>query len=90
MISASKTTYNDYNLKILRPKVKKNIKNLRKKFCEFPPRRITSFIILMKGALRFSWLHKQKRQAFDVIQILIFSNTQYVSGLINPDCNPFC
>jgi len=37
MISASKTTYSHYNLKILRPKVKKNIKNLRKKFCEFPP-----------------------------------------------------
>jgi len=27
-----------YNLKILRPKVTKNIKNLHKKFCEFPPR----------------------------------------------------
>ncbi len=38
MISASKTTYIHYNLKILRPKVTKNIKNLRRKFCEFPPR----------------------------------------------------
>jgi len=38
MISASKTTYTHYNLKILRPKVTKNIKNLRKKFCKFPPR----------------------------------------------------
>ncbi len=38
MISASKPTY---NLKILRPKVTKNIKNLRKKFCEFPPRTLT-------------------------------------------------
>jgi len=37
LISALKTTYSHYNLKILRPKVKKNIKNLRKKFCEFPP-----------------------------------------------------
>ncbi len=37
MISASKTTQSHYNLKILRPKVKKNIKNLHKKFCEFPP-----------------------------------------------------
>jgi len=33
MISASKTTFS--HLKILRPKVTKNIKNLRKKFCEF-------------------------------------------------------
>jgi len=38
MISASKTTYNHYYLKILRPKVTKNIKNLRRKFCECRPR----------------------------------------------------
>jgi len=37
LISASKTNYRHYNLKILRPKVTKNIKNLHKKFCEFPP-----------------------------------------------------
>jgi len=38
LISASKTTLSHYNLKILRPKVTKNIKNLYKKFCECPPR----------------------------------------------------
>ncbi len=38
IISASKTTYTHNNPKILRPKVTKNIKNLHKKFCEFPPR----------------------------------------------------
>ncbi len=38
MISALKTTFIQYNLKILRPKVTKNMKNLHKKFCEFPPR----------------------------------------------------
>jgi hypothetical protein len=44
MISGSKTTFSHCNLKILRPKVTKNIKNLRKKFCEFPPRgRIFSY-----------------------------------------------
>ncbi len=37
MISASKTTFSHFNLKILRPKVTKNIMNLRKKFCEFRP-----------------------------------------------------
>jgi len=37
MISASKTTFSHYNLKIFRPEVTKNIKNLRKKFCEFRP-----------------------------------------------------
>ncbi len=31
--SASKYTFSHYNFKILR----KNLKNLRKKFCEFPP-----------------------------------------------------
>jgi len=35
MISASKATFSHYNLKILRPEVTKNIKNLCKKFCEF-------------------------------------------------------
>ena len=33
LVSDSKTTYSHYILKILRPKVTKNIK----KFCEFPP-----------------------------------------------------
>jgi len=38
MISASKSTLSLNNLKILRPKVIKNLKNFCKKFCEFPPR----------------------------------------------------
>jgi len=37
MISASKSTLSLNNLKILRPKDKKNLTNLRKKFCEFSP-----------------------------------------------------
>jgi hypothetical protein len=37
MISASKSTLSLNNLKILRPKVKKNLMNFRKKFCESPP-----------------------------------------------------
>jgi len=37
MISASKSTLSLNNLKILRPKVVKNLKNLCKKFCESPP-----------------------------------------------------
>jgi len=37
MISASKSTLCLNNLKILRSKVTKNLTNLRKKFCEFPP-----------------------------------------------------
>jgi len=37
MISTSKITLNQNNLKILRPKVTKNLTNLCKKFCESPP-----------------------------------------------------
>ncbi len=38
MISASKSTLSLNNLKILRPKVTKNLTNLCKQFCESPPR----------------------------------------------------
>ncbi len=41
MMSAQKTN----NLKILRHKVRKNLTNLPKKFCEFPPRYIKTKII---------------------------------------------
>ncbi len=37
MISASKSTLRPNNLKILRPKVIKNLTNLRNKFCESTP-----------------------------------------------------
>ncbi len=37
MISASKSTLDLNNLKILRPKVRINLTNLNKKFCESPP-----------------------------------------------------
>jgi len=37
MIFASKSTVSLDNLKILRHKVMKNLTNLLKKFCEFPP-----------------------------------------------------
>jgi hypothetical protein len=61
MISASKTTFSHYNLNILRPKVTKNIKNLRKKFCEFRPRRqcynINLDLKTTKVALNSSTLH---------------------------------
>ena len=47
MISASKTTYYiHYNLKILRPEVKKNINNFRNKFCELP---LSSFVCRVQG-----------------------------------------
>ncbi len=36
MISGSKTTFSLNNLKILRPKVTKNLMNMHKKFCKYP------------------------------------------------------
>ncbi len=47
LISASKTTFSHYNFKILRPKVRKNLINFRKKFCEFPP--ITQLYYVSQG-----------------------------------------
>ncbi len=38
MIFALKSTFNLKKLKILRPKVTEIFTNLRKKFCEYPPR----------------------------------------------------
>jgi hypothetical protein len=38
MIFALKSTFSHKKLKILRPKVMEIFKNLRKKFCEYPPR----------------------------------------------------
>jgi len=46
MISASKATLNQNNLKILGTKVMKNLKNLRKKFCEFPLRVLIGAVII--------------------------------------------
>jgi len=50
MISASKTTFSLNNIKILRLKVKKNLTNLRKKFCESPPWRIILLKLLKRTA----------------------------------------
>jgi len=43
MIFASKTTFNHYNLKILRPKVTNTFTNFCKKFCKSPPRILSGF-----------------------------------------------
>jgi len=43
MISDLKSTLSLNNLKILRPKVTKNLTNWPKKFCEFPPRILNLF-----------------------------------------------
>jgi len=65
MISASKSTVSLKNLKIVRPKVTKNLTNLHKKFCESPPRdkwvRYFSLFSLMSSCLRIKrWKKKVK------------------------------
>jgi len=49
MISALKTTFSLNNLRILRPKVTKNLTNSLKKFCEFPPGSYR------RGPLLYNW-----------------------------------
>ncbi len=53
-MSASKTTLNHYNLKILRPKVTKNITNLPKKFCKYRPRAPVSKWFCFQGPSKVS------------------------------------
>jgi len=60
MISASKSTLSLNNLKILRPKVTKNLTNLGKKFCEFPPRHFRA----QKNHLSITKLISMKRNMF--------------------------
>jgi len=70
MISASKTTFSLNNLKILRPKVKKN----RKKFCEFPSSYLKSKMSLGVGAKKcrvyFEWLLKMNSDATSSFRVL--------------------
>jgi len=75
MISASKTTYSHYNLKILRPKVKKNIKNLHKKFCEFPPRYLSlvAFFLVTVVLIIDAYRHTRIDNFFLIIMVLVFT-----------------
>jgi len=63
MISASKSTLSINKLNNLRPKVMKNLTNLSKKFCEFPPRSVNltqreflkSIFNLLNNYLQVKW-----------------------------------
>jgi len=72
MMSASKTTFSFKNLKILRPKVTKNLMNLIKKFCEFPPRFISLASIFENQFESDFFLLKVKRKRRQVAEKLIF------------------
>jgi len=76
MISASKTTFNLENLKILRPKFTKNLTNLLMTFCKFPPIGIPrNFKRRVLGTLKkyllhlLTWLRQLKkfRNSFGII-----------------------
>ncbi len=56
-----KTAYCQYNLMILRHKVTKNIKNLRKKFCEFRPCNLAKYCTRQKKCtISISKLERKK------------------------------
>jgi len=57
-MSASETTFSHFNLKILMPKVMKNITNLRKKFCEFPPRLQSWALVVSNREVVDKFAHK--------------------------------
>jgi len=73
MISASKGTLSLNNLKILRPKVTKNLSNFHKKFCESPPwagwnlakmRRVEHFFNKMLKKARPSYSSRVRKKHF--------------------------
>ena len=68
MISASKTTFSLKNLKILRPKVTKNLTNLLKKFCEFPPRAFSQLQFSLKYAY-IVYTDKQSMELYEIYRI---------------------
>jgi len=61
MISASKTTFSHYNLKILRPKVTKNIKNLRK-FLSFHTSHLFHMLVADWRRIEKDLIKKQRTQ----------------------------
>jgi len=65
MISTSKTTLRLNNLKILRPKVMKNLMNLLKKFFEFP-----SMAVDNKVNLSWAQSYKTFRRIFRRLTLL--------------------
>jgi len=71
MIAASKITLSHYNLKILRPKVTKNLTNLPKKFCEFRPLFLTT--LCNHGLIETVFLFDRELSKKMLKEILIFS-----------------
>ncbi len=76
MLSASKITFSLNVLKISRPKVTKNLTNLLKKFCEFPPRspptlekKSTHPVVNFINILRTCFSYKSKLSSFSLVAV---------------------
>jgi len=69
-ISASKTTLSLNNFKILRPKVMKNLTNLLKKFCEFPPRIVKIPSYPQSWTIKY-WTNKILIESLNYVKFLI-------------------
>jgi len=76
VLSASKITFSINILKISRPKVTKNLTNLLKKFCEFPPRspptlekKSTHPVVNFINILRTCFLYKSKLSSFSLVAV---------------------
>ncbi len=63
----SETTFSHYNLKILRPKVTKNLKNLRNKFCESAPIDLNKPNFAMVVRFGSSQLYEMTEQSLKVV-----------------------
>jgi len=61
MISASKTTFSLNNFKCLRPKVMKNLTNLLKMFCEFPPCSFLSLSFFLYSFLSITHIQRRRQ-----------------------------
>ncbi len=64
MISALKSTLKLNNLKILRPKVTKNLTNFCKKFCKSPPPWLLSFFFRIRKIFSECWARSNNRSHF--------------------------
>ena len=72
MISASKITLSQNNLKILWPKVTKNLTHLHKTFCESPP----WVYLILKAYMETQWGQKHNDKE-SCIRFLILTTIYY-------------
>jgi len=84
LISASKTTFNHYNLTILRPKVTNNLTNLPKKFCESRPWLVVK-LRSEKRVKKLSWgfIPRSHHKLYQTIFLKTPKHKEELSWLLN-------